>query len=53
MIWNQYVQEHIQYRRYTSKIFKNEIEHLVLLGVLEKANSAEWGAPSLAQPKPK
>ena len=34
-------------------MFKNEVEHLVLLGVLEVANDSECGAPSFAQSKPK
>ena len=33
-------------------MFKNEVERLVLLGVLEVANSSNWGAPSFSQPKP-
>ena len=35
------------------EIFKKEVEHLVLLGVLEVANYSEWGSQSFAQPKPK
>ena len=31
------------------EIFKKEIEHLVLPGVLELANDSEWVAPSLAK----
>ena len=34
------------------EIFKKEVEHLVLLGVLKVANDPEWGAPYFAQPKP-
>ena len=34
-------------------IFQNEVECLVLLGLLERANDLERGAPSFAQPKPK
>ena len=34
-------------------MFKKEVGHLILLGVLELANDSEWGAPSFAQPKPK
>ena len=33
--------------------FKNDMERLVLLWVLEAENDSEWGAPSFAQPKPK
>ena len=33
--------------------FKKEVELLFLLGVLEKSNDSEWGAPSFSQPKPK
>ena len=36
-----------------SKIKKNVVESLVLLGVLEVENNSEWGSPSFAQPKPK
>ena len=32
-------------------MFKKEVDHLVLLGVLKVANDSEWGAPSFAQPK--
>ena len=35
------------------EIFKNEVERLVILVVIEVANDLEWGAPSFAQPKPK
>ena len=34
-------------------MFKNEVEHLVLLGILGVTNDSEWGALSFAQPKPK
>ena len=34
-------------------MFKREVEILVLIRVLERANNSEWGDPSLAQPKPK
>ena len=34
-------------------MFKQDIEHLVLLGVLELANDSEWVAPSFEKPKPK
>ena len=30
-----------------------EVEHLFLLGVLERSNNSEYGDPSFAQPKPK
>ena len=30
-----------------------KFERLVLLGVIERANNSEWGAPYFAQPKPK
>ena len=35
------------------EMFQNEVEHLVLLGVLEVANDSEWGYPYFAQYKPK
>ena len=35
------------------KIFKNEVESLVLIGVLELANDPERGYPSFTQSKPK
>ena len=35
------------------EMFKNEVELLVLPGVLERSNNSEWGAPSFVQPKPK
>ena len=35
------------------EMFKKEVEHLVLLGVLEVANDSEWGDPSLEQPQTK
>ena len=35
------------------KFFKNEVERLVLIGVLKIANDPEWGAPSFSQPKHK
>ena len=34
-------------------MFKKQIGHLVLLGVLEVENDSEWGGPSFSQPKPK
>ena len=34
-------------------MFKQEVEHLVVLGVLELANDSEWVAPSFAKPKHK
>ena len=34
-------------------MLKKQVEHLVLLGVLEVANDSEWGDPSFAQSKPK
>ena len=34
-------------------MFKKEVEHLVLLGVIDVANYSEQGDPSFAQPKPK
>ena len=35
------------------EMFKNEVESLVLLGVLEVVNDSEWGSASFAQPIPK
>ena len=35
------------------EMFKQEVEHLVILGVLELANDSEWVAPSFAKPEPK
>ena len=35
------------------EMFKTEVEHLVLLGVLEVVNDSEWVAPSFAHPKSK
>ena len=35
------------------KFPRKEVEHLVLLGVLERANDSEWGAPSFVPHKPK
>ena len=35
------------------EMFKKEVEHLVLLGLLEAANDSEWGSLSFDQPKPK
>ena len=35
------------------EIFKQEVEHLVVLGVLELGNYSEWVAPSFVKPKPK
>ena len=34
-------------------MLKKEVEHLVLLGLLELANDSEWGDPSFAQPRNK
>ena len=34
-------------------MFKKEVEHLVLLGLLKVANDSYWGAPFFAEPKPK
>ena len=34
-------------------MFKNEVEHLFLLGVLKIVNGSEWVDPFIAQPKPK
>ena len=33
--------------------FRNEVERLVSLEVIEEENDSEWGAPSFAQPKAK
>ena len=35
------------------EMFKKEVERLVQFGVLELEKYLEWGAPSLAKPKPK
>ena len=35
------------------EMFKKEVEHLVLVGVLEVAIDSEWVSPYFAQPKPK
>ena len=35
------------------EMIKNEVECWVLLGVIERANNSEWGAPSFTQPKHK
>ena len=35
------------------EMFKNWVERIFLLGVLELSNDSEWGAPFFAQPKPK
>ena len=35
------------------KMFKKEVERLVLLVLLNVANDSEWGDQSFAQPKPK
>ena len=34
-------------------MFKQEVEDLVVLGVLELANDSEWVAPSFEKPNPK
>ena len=34
-------------------MFRNKVERLVSLGVLEEANDSKWVAPSFAQPKAK
>ena len=34
-------------------IFKEQVERLVLLGFLDRANYSKWGAPSFTKPKPK
>ena len=34
------------------EMFKNDVERLVLIGVLEVENYSEWGDLSFAQPKP-
>ena len=34
-------------------MFKQEVKHLVILGVLELANDSEWVAPSFAKTIPK
>ena len=34
-------------------MFKQEVENLVVLGVLQLENESEWVAPSFAKPKPK
>ena len=34
-------------------MFRKEVDRLVLLGVEEKSNDSEWGAPSFAQPNQK
>ena len=36
-----------------TQIKVQKVEYLVLLGILERANDSEWGAPSSSQPKPK
>ena len=35
------------------EMFKQEVENLVILGVLDLANDSEWLAPSFVKPKPK
>ena len=35
------------------RMFKNEVQRLVSLGVLEEANDSKWVAPYFAQPKAK
>ena len=35
------------------EIFKQEVEHLVILEVLELGNYSEWVDPSFVKPKPK
>ena len=35
------------------EMFKNKVERLFLLGVLEVVNNSEWGDPFFAQLKPK
>ena len=35
------------------EMFKQEVENLVILGVLELANDSEWVAPSFAKTIPK
>ena len=35
------------------EIFKQGVENIVILGVLEIANNSEWVAPSFAKTKPK
>ena len=35
----------------TQKMFKKEMEFLVVLVILEEANESEWGAPFLEQYK--
>ena len=34
-------------------MFKNKVESLVLMGVLEKTNDSEWEIPYFSQPRPK
>ena len=34
-------------------MFRNEVERLVILGVLEIGHDSDWVSPSFAQPKPK
>ena len=50
---SQHAHNHIQYRSYTSKWSKNEVERLVLLGVLDVVNDSEWVALYFVQHKPK
>ena len=40
-------------RKVQKEMFKQEVENLVVLGVLELANYSEWVAPSFAKTKPK
>ena len=36
-----------------TEMFKQGVEDLVILGVLDLANDSEWLAPSFVKPKPK
>ena len=44
---------HYPVPRVHESMFRNEVEILVKLGVIEEANDSEWGAPYFAQPKEK